>query len=206
MKRISLAIILLALSSIVAGAQEYYDYRDRYLPSRKRTETTLHVVFPMYFGVSALVQPTTSSLLPDISKSDVPEMIDMLTDGNFLFSMEMAHLSFTSKGTPFEADLGLRCTLLNSRKMSMSATYLGVPLRFGVAVGRKGKIFVGTDAEVLMNGRTSDDTLSLYPYRVAAEAGISFGFLGLWASYGLTPLFSTGSDARLLTFGIVIEA
>lgn len=202
MKRILLTFVAIFLFGLTCSAQQYYDYRDRYLPSRSRTETTLHVIFPMYAGLSTMIDVNGSELLPDISRSDLQ---DMLTGRSFLFSMELAHLSFTSKGTPFEADLGLRWSYLNKRNY-MNASYIGVPLRVGVKVGRQSKIFAGADAEVFLRGSASDPSLVYFPYRLAAEAGISFGFLGIWASYGLTPLFQSATDTRMLTFGIVIEA
>lgn len=202
MKRILLTVVAVFLFVLASSAQQYYDYRDRYLPSRKRTETTLHVVFPMYVGLSTMIDVNGSELWPEVSRTDLRNLV---SNRSFLFSMEMAHLSFTSKGTPFEADLGLRYTFLNQRS-TMNASYLGIPLRVGAKVGRQGKIFAGADAEVLVNGRTAESSPELYPYRIAAEAGISFGFLGIWAAYSLTPLFYSGNNTRMLTIGLVIEA
>lgn len=201
MKRILLAIITVCIFAQTAGAQKYYDYRGRDLPSRHRTETTLHVVFPMYLGLSTLVSPYTLSQVPELSLNDVKQIPSWRS---YIFSWEFASLRFTSKGWPFEANVGLRSTFINAQS-NIQATYLGVPVRFAIQVGRKGKIFAGAGAEMLVNGYFQNNTSQLFPYRINAEGGISFGFLGIWASYGLTPFYNSGPDSRMLSVGLAIE-
>jgi hypothetical protein len=43
------------------------------------------------------------------------------------------------------------------------------------------------------------------PIRASIEGGFSYGNLGVFVQYGLTPLFPANlSDARTLTFGLLL--
>lgn len=98
------------------------------------------------------------------------------------------------------------------RKSKLHASYFGLPVRLGVNFG-KATFYAGASVEVLTNGfakykhpksKTQMKTL-FNPVRATIEGGFSYGFLGVYVQYGLTPLFAQNlSDARTLTFGILL--
>ncbi len=101
----------------------------------------------------------------------------------------------------------------DGKKSKIHASYIGVPLRLAVKIGDKGKVFAGVAGEYLVKGyakyraprtRTTTDTL-FSPWRASVEGGVSYAGIGIWVSYGLTPLFpSECSDARTLSFGLTL--
>ena len=98
-------------------------------------------------------------------------------------------------------------------KSKVHASYFGIPLRVAVKLDSDLKIFAGIAGECLVKGytkyrnpssRTTANGL-FSPLRASVEAGISFAGLGLWAGYGITPLFQPDcSSARTLSFGLVL--
>ena len=74
------------------------------------------------------------------------------------------------------------------------------------------RAFVGASAEYRVGGYTkyknpkhrAPHSGIFSPFRATVEAGVSYKTLGLFVSYGLTPLFPEElSDARTLSFGII---
>lgn len=98
-------------------------------------------------------------------------------------------------------------------KSKIHASYLGAPVRFAMKYGAHGKIFVGVAPELLIHGYTkyrypahrSEAGTLFNPLRVSVEGGICYYGFGLWARYGLTPLFLPGcSNAKTLSFGLTV--
>jgi hypothetical protein len=100
----------------------------------------------------------------------------------------------------------------NYRKSKIHATYFGVPLRLSLNFG-KATIYGGASIELLVNGfakykqpKVKTQMKELFnPIRATVEGGFSYGNLGVFVQYGLTPLFPADlSDARTLTFGLLL--
>lgn len=100
----------------------------------------------------------------------------------------------------------------NGRKSKLHANYFGIPARISLNFG-KATIYGGASAEYLVNGfakfkqpKNKMQMNNLFNrFRVTVEGGFSYGNLGVFVMYGLTPLFRQElSDARTLTFGILL--
>lgn len=100
----------------------------------------------------------------------------------------------------------------NGRKSKLHANYFGIPARVSLNFG-KATIYGGASAEYLVNGfakfkqpKNKMQMNNLFNrFRVTVEGGFSYGNLGVFVMYGLTPLFRQElSDARTLTFGILL--
>ena len=100
----------------------------------------------------------------------------------------------------------------DGRKSKIHGNYLGIPLRMTLHYG-KARVFVGASAEYLVSGYTKykhpkyrqDVTPMFNRFRATVEGGFYWGILGVFANYGLTPLFpDTLSDAHTFTFGIIL--
>ena len=179
MKRITLIIVILAVASFAAaGRTEWRDQVYR-LPSSRRTEVTLRAVLPMYFGASTIYNKA----------SDAPG----LSDPGFMFGLEMLGLQFNSKGGPLEANAALGWEFMRG------ATYFGLPVRLAVKPGGRWKLFAGITPALRVN-RSS----TVNPYRLSATAGFSYRTVGLWASYGITPMYLDTPGPRTLSFGVVL--
>ena len=100
----------------------------------------------------------------------------------------------------------------NGKKSKLHANYFGIPARVSLNFG-KASIYGGASAEYLVNGfakfkqpKNKMQMNNLFNrFRVTVEGGFSYGNLGVFVQYGLTPLFRQElSDARTLTFGILL--
>lgn len=100
----------------------------------------------------------------------------------------------------------------NGKKSKIHANYFGIPFRAGLQFGSS-KVYVGASIEMLTGGYTkykqpknritAKDLFN--PIRATVEGGFSYGGLGVFVSYGLTPLFQESlSDAKTLTFGLLL--
>ena len=179
MKRITLIIVILAVATIAAaGRTEWRDQVYR-LPSSRRTEVTARAILPMYFGASTVYN----------TASDAPG----LTDPAFTFGLEMLGLQFSSKGGPLEVNAALGWEFMKG------ATWFGLPLRLAVKPGGNWKLFAGCTPAIRINRSPT-----VNPYRLSAMAGFSYRTVGLWASYGITPLYLDTPGPRTLSFGVVL--
>lgn len=100
----------------------------------------------------------------------------------------------------------------DGRKSKIHANYFGVPLRLALNYSRF-TVYVGGSAEVLVGSytkykfpKTRQEITGLFNrFRATVEGGFSYGNLGLYVQYGLTPVFSEMlSDARSVTIGILL--
>ena len=100
----------------------------------------------------------------------------------------------------------------NGKKSKLHTNYFGIPVRLSLNFG-KATIYGGASVEYLINGfakykqPVSKMQMSglFNRFRATVEGGFSYGNLGVFVQYGLTPLFRQNlSDARTLTFGILL--
>ena len=98
------------------------------------------------------------------------------------------------------------------KKSKIHASYFGIPARVSLNFG-KATIYAGASAELLVNGfakykqpKSKTQMKDLFnEFRATIEGGFSYGNLGAFVQYGLTPLFPADlSDAKTLTFGIIL--
>jgi len=132
--------------------------------------------------------------------------------------MEIAGLRFTSRSGKVEGDIGIRFNLNNvsgisGSRVNLHTAYFGLPVRVAYKVGRWGKVYAGLSADVLVSGTAgfsgvsgrSNEKELFNPFRATVEGGFSWHGIGLWAGYGITPLFRPGtSTPHTLSYGIVI--
>ena len=98
------------------------------------------------------------------------------------------------------------------KKSKIHASYFGIPVRLSLNFG-KATVYAGGSVEFLTNGyakyrspKSKAQMKDLFnSFRATVEGGFSYGNLGMFVQYGLTPLFPASlSDARTLTFGILL--
>ena len=85
--------------------------------------------------------------------------------------------------------------------------------RIGLKFG-KAMVYAGASAEFLTEGYTKYKhpkyrqhiKSAFNPFRATVEGGFSYGNLGVFVMYGLTPLFSEAmyAQANTLTFGLIM--
>ena len=172
-------IVILAVASFSAAGRTEWHEHVRRLPSARRTEVTAKAILPMYFGASTIYT----------GGSDAPS----LTDPAFTYSFEMLGLEFSSKGGPLEANAALGWEFMKG------ATYFDLPVRFGIKPGGNWKIFTGITPAIRVNHSST-----VNPYRLSAMAGFSYRTVGLWASYGITPMYLATPGLKTVSFGVVI--
>lgn len=207
MKRfLSVFVVLLLFASPYCFAEGDKDSDSTELESSRQVNTWLQVILPAYVGLS---------MVPAV------ENFGQWGSGcyrDFCFGMEIAGLRFTSRGSNLEADLGVRFQLMNFAGPAesgsvMHAASFGVPLRGAVKFCRWGKVFAGVSGDVLVSGTSGKigvagrtnalDVLSRF--RASVEGGVSWHGVGLWASYGLSPVFRPEfGDAHTVSLGVVI--
>ena len=112
----------------------------------------------------------------------------------------------------FPTPIAAETSTYDGRKSKIHASYFGIPLRVGVNLG-KVSVYAGASAELLTGGYTTykrpryrEQCREVFnPFRATVEGGFSYGSLGVFVMYGLTPLFQESlSDARTLTFGFLL--
>ena len=112
----------------------------------------------------------------------------------------------------FPTPIAAETSTYDGRKSKIHASYFGIPLRVGVNLG-KVSVYAGASAELLTGGYTKykrpryrEQCREVFnPFRATVEGGFSYGSLGVFVMYGLTPLFQESlSDARTLTFGFLL--
>ena len=198
--RVKKLLILLAavlLASAPVSAKSVPD--SLRLESRYRLDTTLRIVLPVHFGLTTLMDADYKGSWEGTGYGD---FLDTRLHQNFMFNIEMFGVRWCSRGIPFEANLGVRWSFMNFSSSKIHASYIGAPLRFVFRFGRQCRVYAGASAEYLVHGHTN--TL-FSPFRATVEGGVAYAGVGLFASYGLTPLFLPScSDAKTFSFGIVV--
>ena len=199
MKKIIALISAVVLIPVVASAQRF-EYDGIELVHGNRVESSIKLVFPMYFGVTAVPGYNFATAPGWKANTDYRPM------KNFHYGLEIASLRFYSKASHMETSLGLRWDFMNIYPSDlgdrMRATYFGVPLRFAYKAGR-GKIFCGAAAQYLVSTRNATDPFN--SLRASVEAGYAYGLLGFYVNYGATPLFMAGAGtAHSLSFGLTL--
>ena len=101
----------------------------------------------------------------------------------------------------------------DGKKSKFHASYFGIPLRVGLDLG-KVMLYAGGSIELRTNGYTKfkrpkhrEGANDLFnPIRATVEGGFTYGGLGVFVMYGLTPLFSDTvyAQANTLTFGLTL--
>lgn len=202
---------------------------------RTRVESNLTFAFPMYFGWTTLTNinykgdwstgSMSNFLNFDTGKNFVYglELLGMDIRYGALgvnFGIRWTFMDFTFKdsyttmiqvGNSFSPSV-ITATGYDGRKSKIHASYFGIPARLSLNFGRA-TVYAGGSVEFLTNGyakyrspknRTQMKDL-FNSFRATVEGGFSYGNLGMFVQYGLTPLFPASlSDARTLTFGILL--
>lgn len=97
------------------------------------------------------------------------------------------------------------------KKSKLTAAYLGIPLRLSFTIGNKLTVSGYAAGDLLLKAhtkykkpKTKDSTPGLSPFRVTAGGSLTFGNIGIYCDYGITPLFKngTGSDAHTVSVGL----
>ena len=190
-------------------------------------ETELNLAFPMYFGVSALTN-VTGTFDTQVPKNFVYglQLADMRIRYNALdvsLGLRWTFMDFTFANSDYsilkvgEAFTPYSIKTLapdyDGKKSKIHASYFGVPLRVGLNFG-KAKVYAGASAELLTGGytkfkrpKTREKMEGMFnPFRATIEGGFSYGSLGVFVMYGLTPLFSDKmyAQANTITFGLLL--
>lgn len=197
-----------------------------------RLETDLELFSPMYFGVSVLTNVddyllngtrfdlrTPKNFVYGLQLADMHIRYNVLdlslglrwTFMDFTFSDPAYTIRQVGDGyIPYPISLDARN--YDGKKSKFHASYFGAPLRIGLKFGNA-LVYAGASAEFLTEGYTKYKRPkyreqikgAFNPFRATVEGGFSYGNLGVFVLYGLTPLFRQDlSDARTLTFGILL--
>lgn len=199
MKKCIFLIAATVLFSTVVSAQRF-DYDGLEIIHGDRVESSIKLVFPMFFG---------TTITPGYSFASAQRFADgeqFRPMKNFHYGLEIAGLRLYSKASHVETSLGLRWDFFNIYPSvsgdRVRGTYFGVPLRLAYKAG-KGKVYCGAAAQYLVSTRHTTDPFN--GIRASAEAGYSYKMLGFYVNYGITPLFIREySNARSLSFGLTL--
>ena len=202
---------------------------------RTHVETNLSFAFPMYFGWTTLTNINykgtwatgmlSNFLNFDTGKNFVYSLqmlgmdirygafgVNLGARWTFMdFTFKDSFTTMTQAGSTFVPTV-INATNYNGAKSKIHATYFGIPARLSLNFGRA-TIYAGGSVEFLVNGfakyrapKCKTQMKDLFnSFRATVEGGFSYGNLGMFVQYGLTPLFPADlSDARTLTFGILL--
>ena len=97
-------------------------------------------------------------------------------------------------------------------KSKVHANYLGIPARLYFTAG-KAKLYAGASADYMIKGwtkyrnpgyrETCNDLFNRF--RASAEAGASYGIIGIFANYSFTPFFTESiSKSGVISFGLTL--
>lgn len=242
MKKIILAIAVLAMSAFAASAQDreidlqnWDEFNKVDLTKGKtRVESNLTFAFPMYFGWTAMTNINYKGDWAGTANG----FMNFNLGKSFVYGLQVAGVDVRYGALGFS--MGLRFTFMDftfqdsrttlapvggtyfptpildpsydGRKSKIHASYFGVPARLSLNVG-KFTVYAGASAEFLINGyskyKRPKNRTQMKPafnqFRATVEGGASYGNIGVFVIYGLTPLFPQDlSDARTLTFGILL--
>lgn len=196
-------------------------------------ETDLELFSPMYFGVSVLTNVNNYMLNGTRFDLQTPknfvyglQLADLHLRYNVLdmsLGLRWTFMDFTFSDpaytirqvgntyTPYP--INLEAKNYDGKKSKFHASYFGFPLRVGLKFGRT-KVYAGASAEFLTEGYTKYKRPkyreqikgAFNPFRATVEGGFSYGNLGVFVMYGLTPLFSDAMyvQANTLTFGLIL--
>ena len=202
---------------------------------RTRVETNLTFAFPMYFGWTTLTNinykgtwstgSMSNFLNFDTGKNFVYGLqilgmdirygafgINLGARWTFMdFTFRDSYTTMVQAGNSF-VPAAINVTGYNGAKSKIHASYFGIPMRLSLNFG-KATVYAGGSVEFLTNGyakyrapKSKTQMKGLFnSFRATVEGGFSYGNLGMFVQYGLTPLFPASlSDARTLTFGILL--
>ena len=194
-------------------------------------ESNLRLAFPMYFGFTSPMEYGSRKFPDTIFSQNFYYALEMasvrFSSPSSPFSLSIGlkwtFMDFSLKDTGFtfrpdsDGTYGL-VPIINEeatydgKKSKVHASYFGAPVRIAFRAGRA-KLHVGASAEYMFNGYTkyrapkyrlnADDLFNRF--RASAEAGLSYGLLGVFVNYSITPVFAESvSDCNALTFGLTL--
>lgn len=140
-------------------------------------------------------------------------------DGRLSLRGTYMNYVFNNTDVTFDGTTPVSVAALNpsydGKKSKLVACYLGIPFRLTYKID-KAKFYAGAGADYMVYGFSKYRNIDGKPkyvrtgnqdifnkLRGSVEAGISYGSIGVWASYSFTPFFDPSlSNARLLSFGL----
>lgn len=148
------------------------------------------------------------------------DFYDMDLSSSYEICLDLLKMGFPVGGNPnVRFRLGARWDFftLGDKCYKMKFHYAGLPL--GLTFRKRlFKVGVQCTPEYKVYSRTKDKTYGTTivehleganPFRLSGEVSFSFAVIGLYCRYSATPLFKSGyhpgSDARLLTFGFMLD-
>lgn len=229
MKKIMILFAALSLAAASAAAQNIPTPEFEIYSSGK-LDSDLRLAFPMHFGFTS---PLNSSRpFPDtklaqsfyyaidvasirISSANSPLGLSIGIKLTFM-DYSFQDTRFTYRSVPVfgiqPTPILLENTKYDGKKSKVHASYVGVPLMFSFKAGNA-KIFAGGGADYMFHGYTKyrapsyrQDLNELFnSFHAYAEAGFSYGIIGIFANYSITPVFNDAvSDSHTITFGLTL--
>ena len=199
--------------------------------SNPHVESNATFGFPMYFGATTL---TNINYKGAWANTGLGNFLDFNLPRSFMFGIEVVNVNFrfgavglslgvryTYMDLTFQNNyttidmagnpMTIAPTATNGKKSKIHATYSGVPARLSLNFG-KASIYAGATLDVLLDGyakykqpKTRYKVPVFNRFRGTVEGGFSYGNLGVFVMYGLTPVFDSDlSDAHTLTFGLLL--
>ena len=177
MKKIFATLAVLAAIATAASAQNY-DYDGFELAQTSGVDAKFRVAFPMYFGLSTVLNPTYNKAWTAFESQKTQNTI---LQKSFAYGIEIAGVRFISNSNPFELSLAVRYTFMDfalentsytygkfgddiipllanlkdieydGTKSKIHANYIGIPARIAYKAG-KGKVFAGISADYCLSG------------------------------------------------------
>ncbi|MBO6168977.1 MAG: hypothetical protein J6O51_03300 [Bacteroidales bacterium] len=229
MKKLIITLAVLALGFASASAQNYDINGIELSSSPKGIESKLRIAFPMHFGFSTPLGTDVSGF-PEtkftqnffygiepvsirFSSETSPFMFSIGLRCTFMdFSLADTHTTFTKIADNKYVLAPITNADYNGKKSKFHGSYVGIPVRFYFTAGRA-KLYAGASAEYMFHGWTKykspkyrEDANGLFNrFRASAEAGVTYGILGLFANYTFTPVLANGlSQAGAISFGLTL--
>ena len=228
-----LIVVFAALSLAVApAAAQAFDYYDGFeLNSGKSIDSNLRIVFPMFFGFSMPLGAASATFPPNklfqsfyygLEVASI-RLASPYSPFEFSLGVRLTFMDIAFEDTSFTyrpaSDGGYMTVPILSENASYDATkskvhanYVGIPARLYFTAG-SAKIYAGASADYMFKGWTKyrnpgyrencDDLFNRF--RASAEAGASYGLIGIFANYSFTPFFTDSiSKSGVITFGLTL--
>ena len=230
MKKIIVVLAAITLAIAPAAAQKI-DYDGLELRSGKGVDSNLRVAFPMFFGFS-MPRGADSATCPQnkffqsfyyglemasirFASPNSPIEFSLGLRWTFMdIAFEDTSVTYrpSSEGGYKTVPIIEESATYDGTKSKVHANYLGIPARLYFTAG-KAKLYAGASADYMIKGWTKYRNPGYREYcndlfnrfRASAEAGASYGIIGIFANYSFTPFFTESiSKSGVISFGLTL--
>ena len=230
MKKLIVLFVALTVALAPAAAQTF-DYDGFELSTGRSVDSNLRVAFPMFFGFSMPLGAESAtfpqnkffqSFYYGLELASI-RLASPYSPFEFSLGVRMTFMDIAFEDTSLtyrpSSEGGYNAVPVidenaqyDGTKSKVHANYIGVPARLYFTAGRA-KIYAGASADYMFKGWTKyrnpsyrENCDNLFNrFRASAEAGASYGLIGIFANYSFTPFFAESiSKSGVMTFGLTL--